>query len=1214
MSRNKPISLTDEQLAAINANGDLLVVASAGTGKTSTLISRCERFIFDEVNPIPLDRILMVTFTEAAAAEMRLRIRKKLEDALFKSKYNENVVKQLALLTVANISTLHSFCLQLIRTYFYLLELDPQIYVFDEGQARILALKTLDVIFRQHYEGNDEYSQRVKQLIIDRARGYDPFVKDDVLRLYYFAQSLPKAQLWLKSQYDIYNNPQPVKWEEALNSEFADWVNHWKGKLPRWQNIENVANCISELEKILPNTPLNQAFKHLQQIKNYLDADWKPGTAKIKNNFLGEFVRDVDFFVSLQPIKNPDGTIENPILNDWELTRHQIKTLIELAIEFDTKFSAAKRESGGVDFNDLEQMTIKLLVDDNDKPTLVAEELRSRFDLIFVDEYQDINSAQHTIISSICRTGNQSNRFIVGDVKQSIYRFRRANPYIFQKLRTDWSNNQEHKSVVQLSKNFRSDKKILSFVNELFSKLMRLETGRVGYNKDAFLVSGLEDSNDDSDSRNRVELHLFLKGGENEEDAIDDKNGDESEPTAIQKEAAMIAERLKSLKESKFKIKDKESGEMRELEWRDMVVLLRSPATRSEIYVREFNDRNVPLIMPCGNVFNAIEVQDIINLLRLIDNPLQDLPLAAVLRSPLVGFTNKELTLIRVAAKGGRLWTALNIFINSTQNIKNKIGESISIDTEEYQEILEILDSARRKGIGFIELFNKWRGLSRQVSLSHCIETILDDTQYCIWCQAQVGGAQKHSNIQLLLGITRQFDPLQRQGLARFLRYIDANKEAEIEIEPASVEGENAVRMMSIHQSKGLEFPVVCIADTAKKFNLMDVYSDIILDDSLGICPKVHLSSFAQIYPSPIHWVARRRNLQESIGEEIRLLYVAMTRARDMLIISGSASLSMIEKLKDVSTAGDISPNAILKSQNYLQWICLWLWSHYNDDKWYDSGGGIVSSLVWRINKFDYSAASAQKQSAEKYNDETATEDSDKLEELEKRFSWVYPFINATKEPAKTSVSEIRRRIVDEDDSVKIFTPPIRRIIVKPTSGQKKLPAVVRGEAYHKFLELIDFNKCATIDGVVNELNRLVAEGSISLDYAAAIVPEKIFNFWSSETGKMLLSNAKNLHRELPFTIRMNPKESGLKIMLSDGTEDEFVVVQGVIDLCMISENEIWLLDYKTDEMKPDEIEIKNKEYIPQIELYSYALRIIYNRPVTKKWLHYFSIDKTIGI
>ncbi|HON08042.1 MAG TPA: 3'-5' exonuclease, partial [Verrucomicrobiota bacterium] len=758
------------------------------------------------------------------------------------------------------------------------------------------------------------------------------------------------------------------------------------------------------------------------------------------------------------------------------------------------------------------------------------------------------------------------------------------------------------------------------FVNDLFSKIMTVEKGKIEYDNEAVLIPGLEF---DNDSINRVELNLLLKKKEESEDlsgdennANGDKGGEEEDPTDIQKEAAMIAERLKSLKESKFKIKDKKSGEMRDVDWKHMVVLLRSPSTHSEIYVQEFNDRGIPLIIPCGDVFKAIEVQDIVNLLRLLDNPLQDLPLAAVLRSPLVGFTNKELTLIRVASKGGRLWTALNIFINSTQNIKNKIGESISIDTEEYQQVLEILNSAHRKAIGFIELFNKWRGLSRQVSLSHCIETIIDDTQYCIWCQAQVGGAQKHSNIQLLLEITRQFDPLQRQGLARFLRYIDANKEAEIEIEPASVEGENAVRLMSIHQSKGLEFPVVCIADTAKKFNLMDVYSDIILDDSLGICPKVHQGKYIQNYPSPIYWVARRRNLCELILEEIRLLYVAMTRARDMLLISGVAPSSMIEKLKDGIIDRRISPEAILKAKNYLQWICLWLWSYYKNknEEWYDSEGGVANSLVWRKNKFDYSAASAQKQSAERSADEIKPQDSSKLEELEKRFSWVYPFINATKEPAKTSVSEIRRRIVDEDDSLKIFTPLIRKIILKPTEDQKKLPAVVRGEAYHKFLELIDYNKCATIDGVVNELNRLVAEGSISSDYAVAIVPEKIFNFWSSEIGKMFLSKIRNLRRELPFTIRMNSKESGLKIMLSDGTEDEFVVVQGVIDLCMISENEIWILDYKTDEMKPEEIETKNKEYAPQIELYAYSLKSIYNRPVTKKWLHYFSIDKTVAV
>jgi ATP-dependent helicase/nuclease subunit A len=339
---------------------------------------------------------------------------------------------------------------------------------------------------------------------------------------------------------------------------------------------------------------------------------------------------------------------------------------------------------------------------------------------------------------------------------------------------------------------------------------------------------------------------------------------------------------------------------------------------------------------------------------------------------------------------------------------------------------------------------------------------------------------------------------------------------------------------------------------------------------------------------------------------------VAVTRARDMLIISGSMSLSVLEILDEVYSNGTIPPDAILKSQNCLRWICLWLIS--NEKEWFKSEEGKVNNLLWKINKINYSATSNQTESTENIANEIAEQDLNELEELQKRFSWVYPFINATKEPAKTSVSEIRRRIVEEDDSAKMYAPPIRRIIVKRTEEQKKLPAVVRGEAYHKFLELIDFNKCSTIDDIKNELNRLIAEGSLSSDYAAAIIPEKIFNFWSSEIGKLFLSKANNIRREMSFTIRLNSKEPGLKIMLSDVTEDEILVVQGVIDLCMVSENEIWLLDYKTDEMRPEEVEIKNKEYSPQIELYSYALKSIYNRPVTKKWLHYFSIGKTIEI
>ncbi|MGC8742660.1 MAG: helicase-exonuclease AddAB subunit AddA [Verrucomicrobiia bacterium] len=1227
MSGGAKIKLTDEQQQAVEARGDVLIVAGAGTGKTATLVSRCEQFIFNDKNPVPINRILLVTFTEAAAAEMRLRIRKRIEESLFRSQDDSIALKQLSLLPLAHISTLHSFCFNLVKLHFHKLGLDPQVTVIEEGEAKVLASKVLDEIFNQHYSGDSDYDIRVKNLIEERSRGWDAPVRQLVLEIYYFAQSLPNSRQWLKRQYEIYNDPEPSHWINSLNNEFSNWLSEWREKLGSALNIENIAKCYSAINNILPDTDFLLSAEYINEIKTAIDSKWQRGTAKIRDSLLKEFIKDIDFFISILPSKCDDQSQENPIKTDWLMTRDQIKTLIELVIEFEEKFSNAKREISAVDFNDLEQMTIRLLIDENGKPTPVAEQLQSEFELVFVDEYQDINPAQHTIISAISRHKESANRFIVGDVKQSIYRFRRANPHIFQKLTTEWLNYQNNndnrdgeKNVIYLSKNFRSHPSILNFVNRFFSKIMRESVCGIEYTADLYLKSGLEKYSDyetEDQSDYRVELHLVLKenNGADEAGEEDDDSG-EAEPTLIQKEAALIAERLAQLKNQGYLIWDKETGKRRPVDWKDMVVLLRSPATRAKIYLREFNSRGVPLIVPCGNIFNTIEIQDIINLLKLLDNPLQDLPLAAVLRSPLVGFTDSELALLRVACRHGRLWTALKRFISSKDEIQNSIENKYS-DPVQQQVLINNLQSAYRKGTQFVESYERWRKISRQVSLSHCLETIYDDTQYCAWCLAQSDGAQKHSNIQLLLEITRQFDPLQRQGLSRFLQYVEQCLEEEVEVEPASIEGDNAVRLISIHQSKGLEFPVVCLADLGKKFNFQDINSDVILDEELGICPRVHPKEFSQTYPSPIYWVARRRNLRETIGEEMRLLYVAMTRACDLLILSGNGSKTAIEKLKMKCSQSFIYPDAISKSYTPLQWICLWIWSINSSFDWLNLTSGNINELKFYINKFKYSARSKPDETEKACEIEISPELIDELKKLDAKLGWKYPFFNSTKEPAKTSVSEVRRRIVEDiEESKPFFRPSQRIIVVERDVNEKRVPAVIRGEAYHKFLELLDLRKCSSIEDINSELQRLVAAGRLPEIYARTIDSEKIYIFWNSEVGKLLLSNRDLLRRELPFTARIDTNEKEFSPLFHhlNGLENEFVIIQGVIDLCMVSATEIWILDYKTDEIKEEDIQLKNREYATQIDLYAYALSRIYNLPVTKKWIHYLSLNATVEL
>lgn len=1216
-------TLTPEQQRAIDLKGDLLVVASAGTGKTTTLVSRCEKYIFDSENPVSLDRILMVTFTEAAAAEMKLRIRRKLEEALVRAGSDSNVATQYALLPTAHISTLHSFCLRLVKLYFHELGLDPQIEVLEEGHARLLALEVLDDVFNRHYTGESEFDKRVQDLIAIRCRGYDTIIRNKVLQLHYFAASLPFSDVWLKKQLEIFNNPRPEYWISLLDDVIKNWINDWKDRVRFFREVENVKKCFEALEKINPDNGFLNALSQLNECKKAMHEKWPRGTVKdVRDRYFKEFIKDLEFFCSYWTDTDEADAL-NVLQNDWDIARRQITTLIELAIEFNQEFSKAKREINAVDFNDLEQMTLKLLFDSEGRRTSVAEELRRRFDLIFVDEYQDINPVQHSIISAISR--ESGNRFLVGDVKQSIYQFRHANPYIFLKLADEWSRSVDSKSVVNLTYNFRSRPEILRFVNNVFSLLMRGDAVDIQYDESVFLkpgiINGSNENEQEIDETPRVELHIILDEDIADNGEEENENVGEEEPTTIQKEAAIIAERIRNLKKSGFEVFDKRLSAKRKVEWRDIAILLRSPANRAEIYAREFAIQGIPLIVPCGDALGSIECQDLINLLRLLDNPYQDLPLAAVLYSPLVGFSILELSLLRQALPKGRLWNALKKFPETKPTLEKKILESNVLDDEQRQRLLKAVESAANKADGFAQMFDKWRKICRQISLSQTLEVVLDDTQYIAWCQGQADGVRKHSNVQVLLELTRQFDPLQRQGLTRFLRYIDSREEAEIETEPISSEGENAVRLMSIHQSKGLEFPVVFVSDLGKKFNLMDIRSDIILDDELGICPKVYSELPGQNYPSPSHWLAKRKKLRRLMSEEIRLLYVALTRACDLLILTGSTTTKRIQNLQNRLPDGVLTPQAITSSQNMLEWIGLWLWQYYKTGGWYEKEYDRAGELWWTMRKVNYANLISF---IEKPQTETASDKGienckpEELVALDEKLKWTYPNISDTLQAAKTSVSDIRRQFMKdlEEESTNIFKFIRPTIITKPSETTEDLSAIERGELYHKLLELLDLSKVSSMADLTDEVTRLIQIGKLPADVLSGIDLEKIYQFWNSDVGRLFLLNGLNLRRELPFTVKIAEKD--LKTLPYfrhiQSLKDDFIILQGVVDLAMVSEKEIWILDYKTDRIVPEQIDERMREYLPQLNLYGFALTKIFKLPVTHKWIHFIFLNKTVEL
>jgi ATP-dependent helicase/nuclease subunit A len=1169
-------NLTQSQQRAVAARGNVLVMAGAGTGKTHTLVERCLNLICEE--KVSLDEILVVTFTEAAATEMRQRLRAALEK---KSRENSDsfLSEQLALFDAAHIGTLHGFCFKLVREHFHELGLDPQISILDEGQTRLLADETLDEQFNSHYENKDGFSLAVQNLIKIHGNGRDEKIRALVLRLHRYSQSRPDAEKWLARQIESFSAAEPIRWRKWFSAAISNWHDEWPSVL---ENLRAENPKATECLEILRKSNSPDALRKIAAA----DADWPRGTKKFREP-LEDFFDDAKFLKSLIATKEND-----PLAEDWSWVRSHMKALLQLAREFSEKFSARKRDDGVLDFHDLEQFALKLLWDsDTDEPTQTGERWREKLRFVFVDEYQDINAAQDKIIYALSRDGADADRFLVGDVKQSIYRFRLADPKIFRDYAQDWRG--KNGQTIPLTENFRSRESLLNFVNSVFEPLMREEIGGVNYDAEAQLKFGEPEKRADfstaKSSSLLVELILRLKAGRNDEADPENESGanelanlEESE-----KEARLLAARLLELKNSRHEIWDDEAKTFRAAEWRDMAILLRAPSGKAEVFAKHFDRAGIPLVVERGGFYDSIEILDLLSVLQLLDNPLQDVPCISVLRSPLVGCSLNELTEIRLAA-GGYFWFALN----SIQNSKFKIQNGLRTKVEK-----------------FLERFHRWRKLAQQSSLSQCLEAILAETHYDDWLKSRPRGAQRHANVGRFLSFAEKFDQFQRQGLFRFLKFIEAQREAEVEPEVSLVADENAVRLMSIHQSKGLEFPVVTVADLAKSFNTQDLHGEIIFDEEFGLCPKVKPPTNGQCYSSLPHWLAQKHQRREQAGEELRLLYVAMTRARDNLILTGSVTAGKWEKLW--SESGAITPQKILAAKSYADWMGLWFAQQIQSpkSKVQSETQGEFENLSWRIAD-DEELVEKAENGKRKVEMELPALDDETKTNFQKMLEWQYGFVGATERAAKSSVTALRRQAAHESEVEVEQIFPSRRIALA------KLSAADAGTAHHRFLQHFLFETTTDLKSLEAESKRLEREKILSADERGVLDLKAVAAFWNSETGRKIRAQSVFVRRELPFTAKFSPQELS-KILgrgSEAGLENEFVVVQGVADLVVLLTREIWLVDFKTDEVREDDLAGKMKIYSPQLKLYANALAKIYSRPVTNCWLHFLAAQKTVQV
>jgi ATP-dependent helicase/nuclease subunit A len=1167
-------ALTAQQEQAVAARGNVLVVAGAGTGKTRTLVERCLAWLLDEGNQGSVDEILMVTFTQAAAAEMRQRLRQGLERAQSSS---PRLAEQLALLETAHISTLHSFCFQLVSQHFYELGLDPQVTVMSNEEAHLLARRTMDAVLEDIYNSDKPEDLAIQRLIQAQGGDWDQPVRDLIGRLHRYAQTLRDPAAWFAAQTAGFQSEEPVQWRAWLMAELKNWRRAWLPVLRgQPKENENAARCAAALERVNDKATRAEFAAALARLRE-IDQSWPRPKARWRDP-IKDLFEEADFLLSVCAMENGS----DPLAEDWNWARASMLALLEAAGRFGAAFAQAKRNAGALDFQDLEQFALRLLWEQG-SPSAIARQWRQKLRLIFVDEFQDINGAQEAIIRFLAREGAEANCFLVGDVKQSIYRFRLADPRIFVKYNAQWAPGGPAGRVLGLSENFRSHEGILSFVNALFASLMRESIGGVNYDEEASLRPGLPPAISSQSSLSPpVELLLRRLGESREED--------EEGASDAEKEARLVGRRLAELRAAKTLILD--AGRPRAVTWSDMVVLLRAPRHKTAAYAKEFSRLGIPLAAARGGFYDSAEARDLLAVLQLLDNPLQDLPLLAVLRSPLAGLTPAELAAIRVARPHGLFWNAL-------------------VDWQRQEARKDPAAGPVEKAGRFLDRFRAWRRLARRKTVSHCLENVIDTTHYADWLQTQERAGQRRANVERLLQLARQFDAARGESLPRFLRFVEAQQESEADTEPAAAPETDAVRLMSIHQSKGLEFPVVVVADLGKRFNVADLGGNIILDEQFGLCPRVRPANAFQSWPSLPYWLARRRQKCELLGEEMRLLYVALTRAAQRLILAGAASRKSIEDKWPKCAGRAPAAGEILAGASYLDWL----------GSWPPGAASLQSSgqnefFNWTVFDDDHPWLATGAGAGRTSGTAGAADDLDLSAEARERLDWRYPFGADTGIPAKASVSGLRREMAgeSEEEAAPMFavdSPPAAR-----RTREAPLTAAEIGSAHHIFLERMALEPAPTAEGLREEAARLHRLNLLTTEECASLDLEALAAFWQSAPGRDLLDRRTALRRELAFTARLAAAELahlGATEFANAGA-DEFVVVQGVIDLAAILPDEIWLLDFKTDHFPAAELGEKIRQYRPQIELYAAALSRIHGRPVTRRWLHFLSHRHTAAV
>ncbi len=1186
---------TDEQLAAIYTRGaNLLVSAAAGSGKTAVLVERIIEKITDPQNPVDIDRLLVVTFTNAAAAEMRERITAAIAAKLENNPSSESLSRQMALTAKANITTIHSFCLNTLRANFNLAGIDPNFRLADETESNLLWLEALDEVVDEMYE-DTEFAEPFYLLLenyssVKNRDGFDELVS----QIYKFVMSLPNPKKWLYDSAEKFN----CAYGKFNESEMAE-------------NILRIAQdkireIIAQYNDLLKKAQLDdggdnlflflaqeqECFKHLLDITDYNEAQkWAESVefARFPTQTKGTEPKYREYIKSARQRAKDDFT--KNILNGFLLltpeeqekvllTQYpQMRCLSELIVRLMDRFDKKKTEKNILNFNDLEHGCYRLLTDEEGNSTPLAHILSDSFEEILIDEYQDTNRLQEAIFSSIKK---ENNLFMVGDIKQSIYRFRNTDPTLFCEKRDSFSSNgNEFGQKIILSKNFRSRDCILSGINDIFERIMSHEVGEVDYNEEEKLYMGAEYPETPHPLPADLQLHIIEPTTTDDEANISDD--DEPPAEEIELEARLAAKQISELISGGYQVLTK-SG-YRPITYKDVCIILRKTKDWANIFRVTLSEYGIPCYSETGGGFlESAEVEIMMSLLQIIDNPYQDLPLLSVLRSQMFNFTTNDLAQIRIANKKGSFYEALL----AKANDDSKIAEQVR---------------------AFLEKLTSFREQSKYLQLDELIWALYNQTGFYDAQGAQPNGVIRQSNLRLLATRAQEYEKTGFRGLYSFIRFIDKYRAAGGDYDVARSIGEeqDVVRIMSIHKSKGLEFPVVILCGAGKKMNRRDLSKNVLIHSELGYGPKFVDSDLRITYPTAVRAIVREKIERETLSEEMRILYVALTRAREKLIVIGSIK-DVHSRAYALGTAiddrGKAIPAAVLKAGTYLDWFILALLVHPGCSPLRDSIDYNIklsdSNSPWSVTIHKGDTAIEYKQSNEFLEQADKTYNKEKLIN---RIRYSYPYFKETTLPTKVTVTELKNKHLREESQDGVYLYPRPKFLQETAS--KRLSSAARGTAFHTVMQRLDFAKSSE-EEIKEQIAEMVNKNHLTQDEAECVDVKKIGRFLKTNMGKSIVS-AEKVEREVMFGINIPAKEAE-----SNYTGDETIMLQGVIDCVIISDGEITVLDYKTEHITSKE-EVAEK-YKIQLYYYARAAELIYSLPVKKCYLYLFETEEVIEV